>query len=96
MDHSAGEAVSCFSSFMSAQDWPGTQGLFRDKEKWENRDECGNRELLREKEASKRGDAKAVPKAEKKQLARRCVCPIFSFPHAHLKLHTAAGAFAHE
>lgn len=43
-----------------------------------------------------RGDAKAVPKAEKKQLARRCVRPIFSFPHAHLKLHTAAGAFAHE
>lgn len=58
MDHSEGEAVSCFSSFMSAQDWPGTQGLFRDKEKWENRDECGNRELLREKEDSKRGEGR--------------------------------------
>lgn len=63
MDHSEGEAVSCFSSFMLAQDWPGTQGLFRDKEKWENRDECRNRELLREKEASKReGRRKGSPK----------------------------------
>lgn len=33
-----------------------------------------------------RRDGKALPKAARRQLAQRCVRPIFSFPHAHLQL----------
>lgn len=31
-----------------------------------------------------RGDTEAVPRAVRRQLAQRCVRPIFSFPFAHL------------
>lgn len=35
-------------------------------------------------EREERGDTEAVPQAVKRQLAQRCVRPIFSFPFAHL------------
>lgn len=91
MAHSEGEAVSCFSSFMPAQDWPGTQGLFRDKEKWENRDERGNRELLREKEASKRrerGETQRQSQRQRRGSWLRGVCVLFLVSLMHISNST--------
>lgn len=84
--------MSRFRSFMPAQGWPDTQGLIQGLRKVGKLRERGNNSYYERRrraswtERGARGDAKAVPKAVKRQLAQRCVCPIFSFPHAHFQL----------
>lgn len=72
---------------MAAQAWPEKVGLIQELGKRENRE--GGKEggrVDRQFEREERGDTEAVPQAVKRQLAQRCVRPIFSFPLAHLSL----------
>lgn len=60
---------------------------FMHKEKFENLESRETTAVRREveRERAERGE-RADAKAAKRQLAQRCVCPIFSFPNAHLQL----------
>lgn len=58
---------------------------------WKTEGGCNNiqsacRRQAKRSERGERGDAEVAPQAVKRQLAQRCARPIFSFPHAHLRL----------
>lgn len=72
---------------MVVQAWPKKVGLIHCESGRIER-EGGKEGRGRDKhcERGERGDTEAVPQAVKRQLAQRCVRPIFSFPLAHLSL----------
>lgn len=83
--------MSCFWSFMPTLDLPETQGLIQGLRKvGKYRGRGNNSHSVKRRQRGlkeERGEtAEAVPQAVKRQLAQRCACPIFSFPHVLLRL----------